>query len=133
MERGSELAEENKEELFTRAKWCRVIQVVWYRGACILPVRFHMYMYKPSFLPSAGLKGSIGFDTMLVSVMGRDTYNSSNFPCIPTQLAFLTVGSKAKHNNNKLWEDPKLSCNSYCVNLGLDQSVSSIVYMYSHY
>lgn len=29
MERGSELAKENKEEIFTRAKWCRVIQVVW--------------------------------------------------------------------------------------------------------
>lgn len=75
-----------------------------------------MYMYKPSFLSSAGLKGSIGFDTMLVSVMGRDTYNSSNFPCIPTQLAILTVlvGSKAIHNNNnnKLWEGLKLSCNS---------------------
>lgn len=50
---------------------------VWNRGACILSVRFHMYMYKPSFLSSAGLKGSIGFDTMLVSVMGRDTYQPS--------------------------------------------------------
>ena len=77
-----------------------------------MSVRFHMYMYKPSFLSSAGLKGSIGFDTMLVSVMGRDTYNSSNFPCIPTQLAFLTVWSKAINNNNKLWEGLKLSCNS---------------------
>ena len=64
-----------------------------------------MYMYKPSFLSSAGLKGSIGFDTMLVSVMGRDTYNSSNFPCIPTQLAFLSV----EQSNT---EGLKLSCNS---------------------
>ena len=36
-----------------------------------------MYMHKPSFLSSAGLKGLIGFDTMLVSVIEKDTYNSS--------------------------------------------------------
>ena len=110
MEWGSE---EEEEGIFTKAKLCKVIQVMCgTEGLGILSVRFHMYMYKPSFLSSAGLKGSIGFDTMLVSVMGRDTYNSSNFPCIPTQLAFLTVGCKAKHNNNKLWEGLKLSCNS---------------------
>ena len=60
-----------------------------------------MYMYKPSFLSSAGLKGLIGFDTMLVSVIGRDTYNSSNFPGIPSQIVFLTVERKTKDNNNK--------------------------------
>ena len=55
-----------------------------------------MYMYKPSFLSSAGLKGLIGFDTMLVSVSGRDTYNSSNVPGVPTQITFLTVEGKAR-------------------------------------
>ena len=55
-----------------------------------------MYMYKPSFLSSAGLKGLIGFDTMLVSVVGRDTYTSSNIAGVPTQITFLMVEGKAR-------------------------------------
>ena len=28
--------EEEEEAMFTRAKWCSVIQVMWDRGGCIL-------------------------------------------------------------------------------------------------
>ena len=75
-----------------------------------------MYMYKPSFLSSAGLKGLIGFDTMLVSVIGRDTYNSSNIPAFQPRLHFSQWGAKQKTTTVKIVGRPEQWCNSYCVN-----------------
>ena len=85
-----------------------------------------MYMYKPSFLSSAGLKGLIGFDTMLVSVIGETHTIHPTFQAFQPRLHFSQWVAKQKTTTTievVEWEGLKQSCNSYCVNLGLVSSI----------